>query len=117
MSEVVVLIGAGSIGQAVARRIGSGKHVVVGDLHLANAETAAEVLRNAGFDVSTATVDASARESVHALAETATTFGDISGLIHAAGVSPSQAPPEAILAVRLDGGVTASYFYGELASP
>jgi hypothetical protein len=60
-------------------------------------------MRNAGFDVSTTTVDVSSRDSVVALVETATTYGDVTGLIHAAGVSPSQAPIEAILAVDLYG--------------
>jgi NAD(P)-dependent dehydrogenase (short-subunit alcohol dehydrogenase family) len=73
------------------------------DLHLENADAAAEVMRNAGFDVTTATVDVSSRESVHALVEIATTFGDIIGLIHAAGVSPSQASPATILSVDLYG--------------
>jgi NAD(P)-dependent dehydrogenase (short-subunit alcohol dehydrogenase family) len=103
MSEVVVVIGAGSIGQAVARRVSAGKHVLLADLHNENANTAAEVLLDAGFDVSTATVDVSSRESVHALIETATGFGDVTGLIHAAGVSPSQASPASILAVDLYG--------------
>jgi NAD(P)-dependent dehydrogenase (short-subunit alcohol dehydrogenase family) len=103
MSEVIVVIGAGSIGQAVARRVSAGKHVVLADLNPGNADAAAEVMRDAGFDVSTATVDVSLRESVHALVETATTFGDITGLIHAAGVSPSQASPATILAVDLYG--------------
>ena len=103
MSEVVVVIGAGSIGQAVARRVSAGKQVVLGDLHRGNADTAAEVMRDAGFDVSTATVDVSSRESVHALAETATTLGEVTGVIHAAGVSPSQASPATILAVDLYG--------------
>ena len=57
-------------------------------------------MRDAGFDVSTATVDVSSRESIHALVETSTAFGDVTGLIHAAGVSPSQASPAAILACR-----------------
>jgi len=61
------------------------------------------VLSNAGFEVSTATVDVSSRESVHALVQTATSCGDITGVIHAAGVSPSQAPPATILAVDLYG--------------
>ncbi|MGO9197630.1 MAG: SDR family oxidoreductase, partial [Acidimicrobiales bacterium] len=68
-----------------------------------NADAAAEVMRDAGFDVSTATVDVSSRESVHALVETATGLGDVTGLIHAAGVSPSQASPATILAVDLYG--------------
>jgi NAD(P)-dependent dehydrogenase (short-subunit alcohol dehydrogenase family) len=101
MSEVVVVIGPGSIGQAIARRVSNGKHVVLADLRQANADAAAETMRGAGFDVSTTTLDVSSRVSVHALVGTATSFGDITGLIHAAGVSPSQAPPEAILAVDL----------------
>jgi NAD(P)-dependent dehydrogenase (short-subunit alcohol dehydrogenase family) len=103
MSEVVVVIGPGSIGQAIARRISPGKHVVLADLRQANADSAAAVMRNAGYDVSTTTVDVSSRESVHALIEAAIARGDVTGLIHAAGVSPSQALAEAILAVDLYG--------------
>ena len=103
MSEVTVVIGAGQIGQAIARRVSAGKHVVLADLHQTNADAAAEVLANAGFDVGTATVDVSSRESVHALVENARRRGDITGVIHAAGVSPSQATPDAILAVDLYG--------------
>jgi NAD(P)-dependent dehydrogenase (short-subunit alcohol dehydrogenase family) len=103
MSEVVVVIGAGSIGQAIARRVSAGKHVVLADLRHENAAAAAEVMLDAGFDVSIAAVDVSPRESVHALVETASSFGEITGLIHAAGVSPSQASPATILAVDLYG--------------
>jgi len=103
MNDVIVVVGPGLIGQAVARRISAGKHVVLADLRQANAESAAEVMRNAGFDVSTTTVDISSRESIHALVETAMAHGEITGLVHAAGVSPSQAPVEAILAVDLYG--------------
>ena len=103
LREVVVVIGAGSIGQAVARRISSGKHMVLADLHQENADAAAEIMRNAGFDVSTATVDISSRQSIRALVETATKSGVVTGLIQAAGVSPSQALPETILSVDLYG--------------
>src|SRR5271169_1725548 len=103
MNEVVVVIGAGSIGRAIARRISAGKHVVLADLLQSNADAAAEVMADAGFEVSTATVDVSSRESIHALVETSTALGDITGVIHAAGVSPSQASPEAILHVDLYG--------------
>ena len=103
MSDVVIVIGAGSIGQAIARRVSAGKQVVMADLRSDNAEAAAEVLRDAGFEVTTATVDVSSRESVRALITTATGLGEITGLIHAAGVSPSQASPETILAVDLYG--------------
>jgi NAD(P)-dependent dehydrogenase (short-subunit alcohol dehydrogenase family) len=103
MKNVIVVIGAGSIGQAIARRVGAGKHVVLADLREDNAAAAARTLADAGFDVSTAIADVSSRASVHALVETATGIGAISGLIHAAGVSPSQAPPETILKVDLYG--------------
>ena len=84
--EVIVVIGAGSIGQAIARRVSTGKHVVLADLRRANAEAAAEVFRDAGFDVTTAIVDVTERESVRALAQTAAALGDVTGMIHAAGV-------------------------------
>jgi NAD(P)-dependent dehydrogenase (short-subunit alcohol dehydrogenase family) len=103
MNEVVVVIGAGSIGQAIARRVSAGKRVLLADLQQSNADAAGGVMADAGFEVSTATVDVSSRESIHALVETATTFGDLTGVIHAAGVSPSQASPETILHVDLYG--------------
>ncbi len=103
LSEVIVVIGAGSIGQAIARRVSTGKHIVLADLRPENAEAAAEVLLDSGFDGSTAGVDVSARESVHALVKAATGFGDVTGITHAAGVSPSQASPATILAVDLYG--------------
>ena len=103
MSQVIVVIGPGSIGQAIARRVGSGKHVVLADLRQENADRAAEVMRDAGFDVTATNVDVSSRDSVLALVEAATAHGEITGLVHAAGVSPSQAPVEAILTVDLFG--------------
>lgn len=103
MTDVIVVIGAGSIGQAIVRRVSAGKHVLLADIRKENADAAAKVLFDAGFNVSTATVDVSSRASVHALVETATSLGEISGVIHAAGVSPSQAPPETILKVDLYG--------------
>ena len=103
MSNVNVVIGAGSIGQAIARRVSAGKHVVLADLRQENADAAANVLRDAGFEVSTATVDVSSRPSVQELVELAAGLGDITGVIHAAGVSPSQASPATILAVDLYG--------------
>jgi NAD(P)-dependent dehydrogenase (short-subunit alcohol dehydrogenase family) len=103
MTQVVVVIGAGSIGQAIARRVSAGKHVLLADLRQEGADAAAKVLADAGFEVSTAVVDVSSRASVHALVETATALGSVTGLIHAAGVSPSQASPAAILKVDLYG--------------
>jgi NAD(P)-dependent dehydrogenase (short-subunit alcohol dehydrogenase family) len=117
VSEVVVVIGAGSIGQAIARRVSAGKHVVMADLRQENADAAAEVMRDAGFDVTTATVDVSSRQSVHALVETSRGHGDITGVIHAAGVSPSQAPPATILAVDLYGTALVLEEFGDVIAP
>jgi NAD(P)-dependent dehydrogenase (short-subunit alcohol dehydrogenase family) len=103
MTHVIVVIGAGSIGQAIVRRVGAGKHILLADLRQENADAAAKTLSDAGFNVTTATVDVSSRASVRDLVETATKLGDVIGLIHAAGVSPSQASPQAILRVDLYG--------------
>jgi NAD(P)-dependent dehydrogenase (short-subunit alcohol dehydrogenase family) len=117
MSEVTVVIGAGQIGQAIARRVSAGKHVLLADLHQTNADAAAEVLADAGFDVGTATVDVASRESVHALAESSGAYGDITGVIHAAGVSPSQAEPKVILAVDLYGTALVLEEFGNVIAP
>lgn len=103
MEDVVVVIGPGQIGLAIARRVGVGKHLLLADQREANARAAAEVLDNVGYEVSVATVDVSSREAVQALVQTATGLGTVTGLIHAAGVSPSQASPEMVLKVDLYG--------------
>ena len=103
MPDVIVLIGAGSIGQAIARRVSAGKHLLLADLRQENVDAAAKVLSEAGFEISTAVVDVSSRPSVHALVEMATAIGPVTGVIHAAGVSPSQATPATILKVDLYG--------------
>jgi len=103
MENTIVVIGAGSIGQAIVRRVGAGKHILLADLRQENSQTAAKTLSDAGFKVTTATVDVSSRTSVKTLVETARSLGDVVGVIHAAGVSPSQASPETILKVDLYG--------------
>lgn len=114
INEVIVVIGAGSIGQAVARRVSAGKRVLLADLCKQNAEAAAKTLSEAGFEVSTALVDVSSRESVQALVETATALGSVTGVIHAAGVSPSQASPETILKVDLYGTALVLELFGNV---
>ena len=116
MKDVAVLIGSGSIGQAIARRVGAGKHVVLGDLKIEAANSAAEILENAGFEVSTVAVDISSRESILNLAEHAQKFGAIKNLINAAGVSPSQAPVSAILKVDLYGTAVLLEEFGKIIS-
>lgn len=101
--EVVVLVGAGQIGQAMARRVGSGRHIVLADVKQEHADRAAKVLENTGFKTSTLAVDISSRSSIFALIDRAKQFGAIKYLINAAGVSPSQASIETILKVDLYG--------------
>src|SRR5271155_2137840 len=114
MRDTVVVIGPGLIGQAIARRVGVGKHILLADLKEANAKAAAETLSNAGYEVTVATVDVSSRETVQALIAAAGKFGDITGLIHAAGVSPSQASPETILKVDLYGTALVLDAFGDI---
>ena len=113
-SGVVVVIGAGSIGQAIARRVGAGKHVLLADLDQRAADAAATVLLDAGFTATTTTVDVSKRASVQALVQAAIALGDVTGVIHAAGVSPSQASPATILAVDLYGTALVLEAFGKV---
>ena len=101
--ELVVVIGAGSMGQAIARRIGVGKTILLADLNKDAAGTAARTLQAAGFPTSTATVDVASHDSVARLAETASALGAVVHVVHTAGLSPAQASPEAIIAVDLVG--------------
>lgn len=117
MKKVIVVVGAGSIGQAIARRISAGKHLLLADIRQENADAAANVLADAGFEVSTAVVDVSSRESVHALAQAAAALGDVWGVIHAAGVSASQAPIELILKVDLYGTALVLEEFGAVIAP
>jgi NAD(P)-dependent dehydrogenase (short-subunit alcohol dehydrogenase family) len=117
MGSVVVVIGPGQIGQAIARRVGVGKHLLLADRRADNAQAAAEVLGNAGYEVSVATADVSSREAVRALLETASALGEITGLIHAAGVSPSQASPSTILEVDLYGTALVLEEFGSVVAP
>lgn len=114
MKDVIVVIGAGSIGQAIARRVSFGKHVLLADLKQENADAAAEVMGDAGFDMSVAVVDVSSRDSVRALAQAAAKLGSVAGVIHAAGVSPSQASPSTILRVDLYGTALVLEEFGEV---
>lgn len=114
--DVVVLIGSGSIGQAIARRVGAGKHVVLGDLKKDAADAAAKIFENAGFETSTVAVDISSRESILNLISHAKNFGDVKNLINAAGVSPSQAPVSAILKVDLYGTAVLLEEFGKIIS-
>ena len=103
MKDVLILTGAGQIGMAIARRVGFGKKIVIGDKNPANAEAIAKIMTEAGFDTYAMEMDLSSRDSIVNLINKAQEFGPIKMLVNAAGVSPSQAPVEAVLKVDLYG--------------
>lgn len=103
MKDVMILTGAGQIGMAIARRMGYGMKIMIGDKKPENAQAIAEIMNNAGFDAAAMEMDLSSRDSILSLISKAREYGEISMLVNAAGVSPSQAPIEAILKVDLYG--------------
>lgn len=116
MKNVIVVIGAGQIAQAIARRVGTGKHILLADMRAENAQSAADILGNAGYEASIATVDAASREDVLRLIKTAAALGDVTGLIHSAGVSPTQAAPDTILKVDLYGTALVLEEFGKVVA-
>ena len=103
MKKVMLLVGAGQIGMAIARRIGTGMKIIVGDKKTENTENIAAILNNAGFDAFPVETDLSDRASIQSMIARGQEYGEITILVNAAGVSPSQAPSEAILKVDLYG--------------
>ena len=103
MGEIVLLTGAGQIGMAIARRIGHGKKIIIGDKNINNAQSISKIMKESGFDSEAYECDISSRDSIKNLIKNAQEHGEIAYFINAAGVSPSQAPIEAILKVDLYG--------------
>lgn len=103
MKDVLILTGAGQIGIAIARRVGYGKKIVVGDKKMENAQTIAKIMIDAGFDAAAMETDISSRDSIRTLIAEGQKHGQITMFINAAGVSPSQASIETILKVDLYG--------------
>lgn len=101
--EVLLMVGAGQIGMAIARRVGDGKKILIGDISIDNAKAAADVMNSAGFDCVPMAMNLSSRESILEMIDAALQLGEISMLINATGVSPSQASIETILKVDLYG--------------
>lgn len=101
--DVMILTGAGQIGMAIARRMGYGMKIVIGDKNKINAEAIAKTMNEAGFDAVPVEMDLSSRSSILALIAEAQKYGKISMLVNAADVSPSQASIETILKVDLYG--------------
>lgn len=115
--EVMLLTGAGQIGMAIARRMGYGMKIVVGDKRMENAQAVADTMNRAGFDVLPVEMDLSSRDSILGLIETAQQYGEIAMLVNAAGVSPSQASIETILKVDLYGTAVLLEEVGKVIRP
>lgn len=115
--EVLLLTGAGQIGMAIARRMGSGKKIVVADKKPENARAAAELLNGAGFDALPREMDLGSRASIQALLAEVRQLGPLKMLVNAAGVSPSQAPVQAILQVDLYGTAVLLEEVGKVIAP
>lgn len=103
MKNVMILTGAGQIGMAIARRMGYGMKIIIGDKNIKNAAAISKIMNDAGFDTEPFEMDLSSRDSIKRMIAKAQEYGDITMLVNAAGVSPSQAPVEAILKVDLYG--------------
>ena len=117
MKNVMILTGAGQIGMAIARRMGYGMKVVIGDKKMENAQTISLTMNEAGFDTVAVEMDLSSRESIQAIIAEAQKYGPITMLVNAAGVSPSQAPIEAILKVDLYGTAVLLEEVGKVIAP
>ena len=117
MKNVMILTGAGQIGMAIARRMGYGMKIVIGDKRPENAQAIAKIMNDAGFDVIPVEMDLSSRVSIQNMIAEAQKYGDITMLVNAAGVSPSQAPVEAILKVDLYGTAALLEEVGKVIAP
>lgn len=117
MKNVMILTGAGQIGMAIARRMGYGMKIVVGDKKMENAQAIAKIMNEAGFDAEPVEMDLSSRESILNLIDKAKEYGEIKMLVNAAGVSPSQAPIETILKVDLYGTAVLLEEVGKVIAP
>lgn len=116
MTDVLAVIGVGGMGQAIARRLGSGKTVLLADYNEDTLGTAAASLSADGYRVESRSVDVSSAESVSALAEYAASLGNVAQVAHTAGLSPAQASAEAILAVDLLGVALVLQEFGDVVA-
>ncbi|MDK2770345.1 MAG: SDR family oxidoreductase [Sphingomonas sp.] len=117
MTNVVVVIGAGGIGLAIARRQGFGKTVLLADWNEGTLSAGAEALQSASYKVETRQVDVSSRESVGALAETAAALGSVEQVVNTAGLSPNMAAPEQVIKVDLYGSAVVFEEFGRVIAP
>ena len=112
--SVLVVIGVGGMGEAIARRLGTGRPVVLADFDVDRLKSLGEAMRHNGYDVHTQQVDVSDRESLTRLADVALGLGSITGLVHTAGLSPAQAPADRIIEVDLVGTALSLEVFGDV---
>jgi NAD(P)-dependent dehydrogenase (short-subunit alcohol dehydrogenase family) len=112
--EVIVIIGTGGIGVAIARRQGFGRTVLLADFNEKTLASAAQSMRDAGYAVETQPVDVTSRESVKALASTAAALGSVTQVVNTAGLSPNMAPIDGVLKVDLYGSAVVFDEFGEV---
>ena len=117
MKDVMLLSGAGQIGMAIARRMGYGMKIVIGDKKTEHAEAVSRMMNEAGFDTEAVEMDLSSRESIQSMIAEGQKYGPVTMLVNAAGVSPSQAPVEAILKVDLYGTAVLLEEVGKVIAP
>lgn len=101
--DVIALLGAGSMGCAIVRRIAAGKKILLGDISEKNLEKVSGDFEYGGYDVETCIVDAMEKDSVEAFAQKAASLGNVMYFIDTAGASPNQASPEHILSLDMAG--------------
>ena len=115
--EIAVIIGSGSIGVAIGRRVGVGRHVILADFNEQTMAGVADILRGEGYDLSTHRIDISDKDSVAKLADDAAALGDVTRVVIAAGVSPVQASTERVLHVDLLGTAYVLEEFGRVIAP
>ncbi len=112
--QVVALLGAGSMGTAIVRRIGAGKKILLGDISEETLKRVGEDFRRCGYDVETLVVNALQKESIEAFARKAAELGPVMYFIDTAGASPNQASPEHIVNLDMVGTGYAVDAFGEV---
>ena len=100
---MIALLGAGSMGTAIVKRIAAGRKILLGDISEKNLEKVAHDFQYSGYDVETMVVNALEKESVEAFAQKAASLGDVKYFIDTAGTSPHQTNPEHILNLDMVG--------------
>jgi NAD(P)-dependent dehydrogenase (short-subunit alcohol dehydrogenase family) len=117
VDDVVVVIGAGGIGVATARRQGFGKTILLADFNEKTLQAAAEVLKGASYNVATHHVDVSSRESVRSLVNAAAALGNVLQVVNTAGLSPNMAPPDRVMAFDLYGSAVVFEEFERVIAP